>query len=131
MNKEETELVSKVMEGYQVGYAYLYPNEGGPREEYVFDMTPENIANFIGQHIFDAEKMVLTDMCDRLILDTSGCFIDNCPNQRLCSQILERLVPIQIGEKEPIVFPIVKRNTFDEFIFMEEQAVMQGEMSMM
>lgn len=55
-----------------MGYAYLYPSDGGNRQEFVFDMTPENIANFIGGHLEDAEKIVLTDMLDRLILESKG-----------------------------------------------------------
>ena len=46
MTREEIESVEKVMDGFRNGYAYLYPADGGNRQEYVFDMTPENIANF-------------------------------------------------------------------------------------
>ena len=47
MTEKEKEAVEQVMEGYRVGYAYLSPMEGIDRQEYVFDMTAENIANFI------------------------------------------------------------------------------------
>lgn len=80
ISEEEMEAVERATDGYQVGYAYLYPNAGNDRQEYVFDMTPENIANFIGSHMFDTQKIILTDMVDRLILDTVGGFINNCPN---------------------------------------------------
>lgn len=89
MKQEDIEKVEKVeqaIDGFNVGYAYLYPNDDSARQEYVFDMTPENIANFLGSHQFDAEKIVLTDMLDRLILDTTGGFINNCPNQELCKK---------------------------------------------
>ena len=33
------------MDGFNVGYAYLYPNSDSERQEYVFNMTSENIAN--------------------------------------------------------------------------------------
>lgn len=131
MNKKEMEQVEKVMDGFHVGYAYLYPNDGGQRQEYVFDMTPENIANFIGSHLFDAEKMILTDMQDRLILNTIGSFIDQCPNQELCRKILPNLIVIQTGEVEASQFPIVTREMFDEYCDMEEEAVMEAEISML
>ena len=87
ISKEEMEAVERVTNGYQVGYAYLYPNEGIDRQEYVFDMTPENIANFIGSHMFDAQKIILTDMVDRLILDTAVLSttapIKNCASRLL------------------------------------------------
>lgn len=131
MNKAEMELVEKIMEGNHVGYAYLYPSDGSPREEYVFDMTSENIANFIGKHPYDADKIILTDMFDSLILDTFGNFINNCPNQELLKEIKADLVPIQMGEREAEDFPMVKRDILNEYIQMEEEAVMQAEMEMM
>lgn len=131
MNKKDMEQVEKVMDGFHVGYAYLYSNDGGERQEYVFDMTPENIANFIGNHQSDASKMILTDMLDRLILDTAGGFINNCPNQELCRQILPNLIVIQTGAVEASGFPIVTRELFDEYCNMEEEAVMEAEISML
>lgn len=131
MTREEIESVEKVMDGFRNGYAYLYPADGGNRQEYVFDMTPENIANFLGSHQFDAKKIILTDMLDRLVLDTAGGFIDNCPNQELCKQIIPVLAPIQMGEKEAEEFPIVTRQLYDEYIDMEEEAVMEATIAMM
>ena len=43
--------------------------------------------------------MIITDMVDRLILDTYGGFINTCPDQKLCSEIIPYLAPIQMGEK--------------------------------
>lgn len=131
MKKADIEAVEKVMDGFQNGYAYLYLADGGNRQEYVFDMTPKNIANFLGSHQFDAKKIILTDMLDRLVLDTAGGFIDNCPNQELCKQIIPVLAPIQMGEKEAEEFPIVTRQLHDEYIDMEEQAVMEATIAMM
>ena len=110
MNKKDKQNVEKVMDGFHVGYAYLYLNNNGERQEYVFNMTSENIANFIGSHQFDVSKIILTDMLDRLILDTVGGFIDNCPNQELCRQIIPKLAPIQMGQAEAEEFPIVRRS---------------------
>lgn len=131
ISTEEKEAVKRVMDGYRVGYAYLYPIEGIDTQEYVFDMTPENIASFIGSHPYDAQKIVLTDMLDRLILDTAGGFINNCPNQELCKQILLILAPIQMGEAESKEFPIVTRQLYDRYCQMEEEAVMRAEMAML
>ena len=127
MTEKEMKSVEEVMDGYNVGYAYLYPLEGD-RQEYVFDMTPKNIANFLGTHTLDAEKIVLTDMMDRLILDTAGGFIDTCPNQELCSQIIPALAPIQMREAEAEEFPIVTREQFEEYASMEEEAAMRAEL---
>ena len=130
MKKKDMEQVKKVMDGFHVGYAYLYSYNGGS-QEFVFDMTPENIANFLGSHYFDAEKMILTDMQDRLILNTIGGFIDYCPDQDLCRKILPNLIVIQRGEMDAAKFPIVTREMFEEYCDMEEQAVMEAEISML
>lgn len=131
MTEKEREAVEQVMEGYRVGYAYLYPMEGIDRQEYVFDMTAENIAYFIGSHLYDTQKIVLTDMMDRLILNTAGGFIENCPNQELCRQVVAVLAPIQMGDSEAEEFPFVPREQFDRYCQMEEEAVMQAEISML
>lgn len=131
MTKKEIEAVEQLMEGYHVGYAYLYPLEGVERQEYVFDMTPENITNFIGSHLHASQKMVLTDMFDRLILETSGENISSCPNQELCNKILSILAPIQSGDSEVKEFPIVTREQYDSYCQMEEEAVMRAEISML
>lgn len=132
MTNEELKIIEEDILGKEdAGYAYLYPLNGDVREEYVFDMTPENIANFIGAHPYDAEKIVLTDMLDRLILDTAGGFIMNCPDQELCRNIIPLLAPIQMGEREAEEIPMVSREVFDEYGYLEDQAVTEAELGMM
>lgn len=131
MKQEDIEKVEQAIDGFYVGYAYLSLNDDSARQEYVFDMTPENIANFLGSHQFDAEKIVLTDMLDRLILDTTGGFINNCPNQELCKNIISLLALIQIGEKEATEFPMVTRELYEQYTDMEERAVMEAEIRML
>ena len=61
MKRKEQTIVEKEIPGREhAGYAYIYPLDGGARQEYVLEMTPENIANFIGAHQYDAEKIILT-----------------------------------------------------------------------
>ena len=86
MKRKEQTIVEKEIPGREhAGYAYIYPLDGGARQEYVLEMTPENIANFIGAHQYDAEKIILTDMLDNLILDTAGGFIMNSAQTRSCA----------------------------------------------
>lgn len=131
MYEKEMERVERAIDGFCVEYAYLYLKDRGDKQEYVFDMTLENIANFIGSHQFDAEKIVLTDMLDRLILDTAGGFINNCPNKELCRQIIQILLPIQMGEKEATEFPMVTKEMFEHYSQLEEQSVMEAEISIL
>ena len=84
-----------------------------------------------GSHLYDTQKIVLTDMMDRLILNTAGGFIENCPNQELCRQVVAILAPIQMGDSEAEEIPFVTRKQFDRYCQMEEEAVMQAEISML
>lgn len=131
MDEKDKKIIEEEILGKDhAGYAYLYPFDGG-RQEYVFDMTPEHIANFLGAHQFDAEKIILTDMLDRLILNTIGGFIDQCPDQELCRQIIPLLAPIQMGETEAKEIPIVTMEAFDEYGRLEDEMVTAAEYGMM
>jgi len=100
MAEKEKSMVEKILDTERAGYAYFYPSDGGGRQEFFISTTPENMANFLGSHFYDVEKMIITDMVDRLILDTYGGFINTCPDQKLCAEIVPYLAPIQMGEKE-------------------------------
>ena len=58
MKKEDTEMMLRIFETERAGYAYLYPSDGGERKEDYISTTAENIANYIGSHMFEAEKIV-------------------------------------------------------------------------
>ena len=93
--KKEKSMIERIQDSERVGYAFFYPSDGGNRQEFYISTTPENLANFLGSHYLDAEKMVITDIADRLILDTIGGYINNCPDQELCREIIPYLAPIQ------------------------------------
>ena len=130
MDEKLRDKVEKIMEEGNVGYAYLYLNNSVLGEGFVFSMTPENIANFLGSHFLEARKMILTDLADRLILDTYGGFVDHCQDKELLVKILDTLVPIQRGMAKPQEFPIVTRDEYDEYGRWEDEQVTIAEMSM-
>ena len=70
MRAEEKNMVERIMNTETMGYAYEYPYGGGARKEYMLALTPENLANFIGARGYDAKKIVITDVLDRLIVNT-------------------------------------------------------------
>ena len=82
---------------------YGYVEQDGNYEEYMFQKTPENIANFIGSRPM-AKSITLTDPLDRLILNTFGNFINQCPDKQLLEDVKQHLLPIQYGEVEPKPF---------------------------
>lgn len=131
MAEKEKSMVEKILDTERAGYAYFYPIDGGNRQEFFISTTPENMANFLGSHLYDAEKMIITDMVDRLILDTYGGFINTCPDQKLCAEIIPYLAPIQMGEKEAGEILMVTREESDMYFAAEDQAVTMAECQMM
>lgn len=121
----------QIMDTETMGYAYEYPYGGGARKEYMLALTPENLANFIGARGYDAKKIVITDVLDRLIVNTCMGMLDVCPDQKLCGRIIEYLAPIQLGEKEAGEILAVERNVADEYFAMEDEAVTMAECQML
>lgn len=129
MNEKDREMMKKILDSESMAYAYLYPSDGSVRQEFLISATPENIANFLGSHFYDSEKMIITDIADRLILDTFGGFINSCPDQALCRKIVPILAPIQQGE-EPGEIIGVSREVADQYFFEEDQKATMAEMMM-
>lgn len=130
MDRKTIEMMGKIMDTEMMGYAYVYPSDGKARKEYLIATTPENMANFVGSHFLDAQKMVITDFVDRLILDTCGGFIDTCPDQKLCMEINSHLAPIQMGEKEAGEILQLDRDQADAYFAAEDRAAAMAEYGM-
>ena len=111
-----------------MGYAYLYPQGREIPEVFVFSLTPENIANFIGQQTGQNVEITITDQLDLTVLTTFGGFIDKCPDRSLLQNVLQHLVPIQMGQAMVKEVPTVSMDTMELYSEMLEQA--QSEMRM-
>ena len=127
ISKKEKSMMERIQDSGSVGYAYFYPCNGGERQEFYISTTPENLANFLGSHYLDAEKIVVTDIVDRLILDTIGGYMNNCPDQSLCRKIIPYLAPIQRGEKNAGEILMVTRDEADAYFMAEDEAVTMAE----
>ena len=132
-DKMTTEELYELMEDGNLGYACVYKQgDHGMHTDYMFKMTAENIANFIGENAYSADKIIMTDMCDSLICEsTYDGFIMNCPDQNLCREIISHLAPIQMGEVEPKEFRVATREEMQTLWDAEEAAVMQAEIRML
>lgn len=120
-------MMKRIMETGSIGYAYEYPDDGSPRREYMLTITPKNLANFIAAKGDEAERMVITDPLDRLVVDTVGGFLNNCPDQKLCRKIIGYLAPIQMGEKEAGEVLAVERDVAEEYFDLEDETVAMTE----
>ena len=131
MAEKEKGMVEKILDTERAGYAHFYPSDGGNRQEFFISTTPENMANFLGSHFYDAKKMIITNMVDRLILVTCGGFINTCSDQKLCAEIIPYLAPIQMGEKEAGEILMITREESDMYFAAEDEAVTMAECQMM
>lgn len=107
-----------------MGYAYVYPREAGNREEYMVALTAENLANLIGRKGIDARQIIVTDVMDRLVVNTRLGMLDTCPDKRLCGKIIRYLAPIRMGEKEAGEILAVSRDAAEKYFQEEEQEAM-------
>ena len=129
LTAKDIENVETIFRTGRIGYAYLYPHGREIPQVHVMNMTPENIANFIGQHRGDSSEMTLTDQLDVTILTTYGEFIDKCPDKELLRDVLQYLVPIQMGEAAPKNIPAVTMDTYelyDEFLEATQMEMTMG-----
>ena len=128
LTQEQIQNVESILRSGNVGYAYLYPQGREIPEVFVFSLTPENIANFIGQRMGQDVEITMTDQLDLTVLTTFGGFIDKCPDRSMLQNVLQHLVPIQMGQTRPKEVPTVSMDTMDFYSGMLEMT--QSEMRM-
>lgn len=126
MNKESlSELLEKDL---VIGYVNSYDGEC---QVFYFEKSPVNVANFILLHKEHVDYMILTDLADRLILNTFGRFINRCPDQEFLQEVLKELVPIQMGKKEPTEIVTATEDEFLKLLYEEDQRVTEAELQML
>ena len=108
----EKEWLETLSQNYNLAYGYVYHNEG--RSEYCFENKPEYLASFIMRHP-EADRIIITDTLDCLILNTIGTFVDRCPDQGLLQEILKTLLPMQLDSVQPLDFPCVALDEFNDY----------------
>lgn len=128
LTQEQIQNVESILQSGNVGYAYLYLQGREIPQVFVFSLTPENIANFIGQRMGQDVEITMTDQLDLTVLTTFGGFIDKCPDRSLLQNVLRHLVPIQMGEATPKDVPTVSMDTMELYSEMLKQV--QSEMRM-
>lgn len=130
MTQEDMKMIRDIMDTESMGYAYVYPLEGGSRKEYMLSLSAGNLADFIGTYGLEAEQIIITDVVDRLVVNTQMWFLDTCPDQQLCRELIGSLAPIQMGEREPGQLLAVSRGIADEYFREEDQRVTMAELAM-
>lgn len=79
---------------------YVYDSNGTHGDCLKFEGNPENIANFIMFNMMN--PCIVTDELDQFIVSsTVGGFLDRVSSPMLREEILEKILPLQLGDKEP------------------------------
>lgn len=123
MKSKDKQMIGRTIHTNTMGYAYVYPKETGNREEYMVALTAADLANLIGGKGTDVWQIIVTDVMDRLVVNTRLGMLDTCPDQRLCGEIIRHLVPIQMVEKETGEILAVSWDAAEEYFLEEEQEV--------
>ena len=139
MKSEDEQMLQRIMDIDTMGYACIY-DSSGKREEYLIALTAENLANLIGGKGGKARQISVTDVLDRLMVDSRMETLGSCLAQRLCRKINQFLASIQRGEKEAgnVVKPkaeveilAVCRDATDEYFAAKEKADILTEYQML
>ena len=129
MDQKTIDMVNRIMDTERMGYAYVYPSDGSAREEYLVSTTPENLADFISSHR-DANRLTVTDIADRPLLDVSGGLINGNPGPEVRTKILTQLAQIQTGEKAAGEVLQLDRRQADEYFAAEDRGATMAEYGM-
>lgn len=130
MTQEDAKMIEDIMDTESMGYAYVYPLDGGARKEYMLSLSAENLANFIGTYGLESEKIIVTDVLDRLVVNTQMWFLDTCPDQQLCRELIISLASIQMGEIESGKPLAVSRDVTEEYFQEEDHLAAMAELGM-
>ena len=124
MTKYELNMVARVMDGWHVGFVYLYPVSGGKRREFVFDLLPENIASFIYRNQFEASRIEVTELQGKLLLSIDARGGEGNESRELCEKVANCLQAI-IDGSELAQFSIVTKELYDKYCALEGRGVVE------
>ena len=98
-------------------------------QKHLLSQEPENLADFISSH-HDAQRITVTDIADRPLLDVGGGFINGSPGPGIRTKIINRLAKIQAGEMTAGEVLQLDRSKSDAYFAAEDRAVTMAEYGM-
>lgn len=131
MREEDIRLVERVLDADSAGYACIYPGDGGESREYMLATTPENIALLLDSHMGMADRIVITDMLDRVVLEAAGATIKGCSRLKLQADIMDQMIAIQTGAGKAGEALMVDKELAQVYFDEEDKRMCMGEVSML
>lgn len=98
-NLESENLELSKTNNVDIVYGYVYNSEGMHNGKIPFENTPANIASFIWNNR-DSATVVTDSMDNFLVSSMQGGFLDRLATPRLREEVLEQILPLQLGERE-------------------------------
>ena len=130
LTQEDRERMDDILKAERAGYAYVYNLQGNREKEFLLSLEPENLANFIGSYGLHADRIVITDVLDHPVADTSGRFLNTCQEPKLLKELISLLPPIQTLEREPGPVLAVDRQSAQEYAAERERAMRERRLTM-
>ena len=131
MTQDDMEMIEKIMDSENMGYAYLYPADGGETKSYLVSTQPRSIAALVNCYKQEDMRIVITDMAERSIIEVHGAKIEKCADSKLESAIADRLSSGRHCEKQREEALAVSKDAADQYFFEEDQAVAVMEAGML
>lgn len=131
MTQDDMEMIEKIMDSENMGYAYLYPADGSETKSYLVSTQPRSIAAFVNCYKQADMRIVITDMAERSIIEVYGAKIEKCADSKLESAIADSLSLGGHCENQRERIPAVPKEAADQYFFEEDQAVTVMEAGML
>mgnify|MGYP005757512293 FL=1 len=131
MTQDDMEMIEKIMDSENMGYAYLYPAGGGETKSYLVSIRPRSIAAFVNCYKQADMRIVITDMAERPMIEVHGAKIVKCADSKLESAIADSLSSGRHCEKQREEALAVSKDAADQYFFEEDQAVAVMEAGML
>ena len=89
LTEEERKQLFQAIPGFDAGFLEVFPVDRYHSQQYILDLTVENIAGILRSWKGQSRKIIMTDMMDRVILETEGDNIIRCSNEEMTRQYID------------------------------------------
>ena len=132
LTEEERKQLFQAIPGFDAGFLEVIPVDRYHSKQYILDLTVENIAGILRSWKGKSRKIIMTDMMDRVILETEGDNIIQCAKPKLKEQVLSLLSAAEAGEAVlPEQIPMAPKSLWDRSLAMEARLEKEIELQML
>ena len=131
MTQDDIEMIEKIMDSGKMGYAYLFPSDGGETKGYLVSIQPQNIAEFVNCYSQEGMRIIITDMAERPVIEVHGAKIEVCTDFKFGNIVTDKLNSGRNHGEQNTSLLAVPKETADQYFFAEDQAVTAIEAGML